>query len=173
MTLLEEIGVSLPIVQAPMAGVSTAELAAAVCNTGALGSLGVAATDAAGARAMIEQLRALSARPFNVNLFVHQPTPVDPVREAGWLGAMTPLFAQFGATPPTALRPIYKSFLEDDAMRVMLLDRPPAVVSFHFGVPGADQIAALKAASCVLLATATSLDEALAVKRAGIDAVVA
>ncbi len=122
---------------------------------------------------MIEQLRALSARPFNVNLFVHQHTPVDPVREAGWLGAMTPLFAQFGAAPPTALRPIYKSFLEDDAMRVMLLDRPPAVVSFHFGVPSADQIAALKAAGCVLLATATSLDEALAVKRAGIDAVVA
>src|SRR6185369_15920860 len=49
MSLFESLGVSLPIVQAPMVGVSTPELAAAVCNAGALGSIGVAATDARGA----------------------------------------------------------------------------------------------------------------------------
>ncbi|MCB2079063.1 MAG: nitronate monooxygenase, partial [Novosphingobium sp.] len=72
MSILDNLGVSLPIVQAPMAGVSTPELAAAVSNAGALGSIGVAATDSAGARKMISDVRNHSARTFNVNVFVHQ-----------------------------------------------------------------------------------------------------
>jgi len=156
-----------------MAGVSTPELASAVCNAGALGSLGVAANNAAGARSMIEELRQRTASPFNVNVFCHRPARPDPAREAAWLAALAPLFKQFGAEPPTVLRPIYKSFLEDDDMLAMLLELKPAVVSFHFGLPDGNRIAALKSIGCTLLATATSLDEALAAKGAGIDAVVA
>tara|TARA_R110000782_G_scaffold78293_5_gene156141 strand:+ start:131096 stop:132160 length:1065 start_codon:yes stop_codon:yes gene_type:complete len=173
MTLLENIGVSLPVVQAPMAGVSTPELAAAVSNAGALGSIGVAATNAVGARAMIEEVRMLSAKALNVNLFVHRSTPRDPEREAPWLAALAPLFRQFGTEPPAALRPIYKSFVEDDDMLAMLLELRPAVVSFHFGLPASDKISALKSAGCTLIATATSLAEALAAKAAGMDAIVA
>ena len=51
MTLLATLGIDLPIIQAPMAGVSSPAMAAAVSNAGALGSIGVGATDAAGARA--------------------------------------------------------------------------------------------------------------------------
>ena len=156
-----------------MAGVSTSELAAAVCNAGALGSIGVAATDAAGAREMIAGVRALSSRPFNVNVFVHQPMQQNVAREKAWLSAMAPLFTKCGARAPTALRPIYRSFVEDDEMLALLIDAAPAVVSFHFGLPDAGRIGALKAAGCVLLATATNLDEAVAAKQAGIDAVVA
>jgi len=173
MTLLEKIGVVHPIVQAPMAGTSTPELAAAASNAGALGSLGVAAVDAAGARAMIAAVRARSQGPLNVNLFVHAPAVQDPQREADWLAAMAPLFERFGAEPPQALRPIYTSFLEDEAMLAMLLEEKPEVVSFHFGLPQAEKIAALKSAGCLLLSTATSLAEAEAAKAAGIDAVVA
>ena len=173
MSLLEELGVRLPIIQAPMAGVSTPELAAAVSNAGALGSIGVAATDAAGARAMIAGVRALCARPFNVNVFAHQPMQQNVASEQAWLSAMRPLFDKFGAQPPTALRPIYKSFIEDHDMLEVLIDAAPAVVSFHFGLPNAARISALKNAGCALLATATNLDEALAAKAAGIDAVVA
>lgn len=173
MSLLDRLGVPLPIVQAPMAGVSTPAMAAAVSNAGALGSIGVAATDAAGAREMIAGVRALSPRPFNVNVFVHQPMQQDAAREKAWLSAMAPLFDQYGARPPAALRPIYKSFIEDDAMLALLIETAPAVVSFHFGLPDAGRIGALKGAGCVLLATATNLDEALAAKTAGIDAIVA
>ncbi|MGC5799302.1 NAD(P)H-dependent flavin oxidoreductase [Sphingomonas sp. NFX23] len=173
MTLLQEIGITLPIVQAPMAGVSTPELAAAVSNAGALGSIGVGATDACGARTMIEGVRARSQRPFNVNLFVHAPAQGDAAREAAWLDALAPTFRSFGAEPPTALRPIYKSLIEDDEMLATLIDLAPPVVSFHFGVPSKEVIIALKLAGCVLLATATNLSEAQAVKEAGIDAVVA
>lgn len=173
MSLLDRLGIVLPIVQAPMAGVSTPALAAAVSNAGALGSISVAATDAAGAREMIASVRALCPRAFNVNVFVHQPMQQNAAREKAWLSAMAPLFERYGARPPTALRPIYKSFIEDDEMLALLIDTAPAVVSFHFGLPDAGRISALKDAGCVLLATATNLDEALAAKAAGIDAVVA
>ncbi|WP_030539965.1 nitronate monooxygenase family protein [Sphingobium sp. DC-2] len=173
MTLLETIGVTLPIVQAPMAGVSTPELAAAVCNAGALGSISVAATTTDGARGMIEDARKHTAKPFNVNVFAHTPTPRDPEREIAWLASLAPLFERFGAEPPLVLRPIYKSFVEDDAMLAMLLELRPAVVSFHFGLPGSGKVSALKAAGCTLIATATNLAEGLAAKRAGMDAIVA
>lgn len=173
MSLLDSLGVPLPIVQAPMAGVSTPELAAAISNAGALGSISVAATDVAGAQDMITGVRALCTRSFNVNVFVHQPMQQNAARERAWLAAMAPLFDRYGARPPTALRPICKSFIEDDEMLALLIETAPAVVSFHFGLPDSGRISALKAAGCVLLATATNLDEAAAAKTAGIDAVVA
>ena len=173
MNPLDRLGVHLPIVQAPMAGVSTPELAASVSNAGALGSLGVGATDAQGARAMIEATRGRTDRAFNVNLFVHGPAAVDPTREQGWLEELRPLFESYGAEPPKVLRTIYRSFAEDDEMLAMLVATAPPVVSFHFGLPSADRIAALKGAGCFLLASATNLAEARQVAAAGIDMVVA
>jgi nitronate monooxygenase len=173
MTILERLGMRLPIIQAPMAGTSTPAMAAAVSNAGGLGSLGVAAVDAAAAGAMISELRTLTNGAFNINVFVHRPGVPDPIREAGWLAALTPLFLDFDAEPPHALKPPFKSFVEDDDMLAMLLETRPAVVSFHFGVPSAERIAALKQAGCILFSSATSLDEAEAARKAGIDAVVA
>lgn len=173
MTHLKQLGVTIPIVQAPMAGVSTPCLAAAVSNAGGLGSLGVGAVDAADARAMIETTRAQTDRPFNVNLFVHARAQPDTARETRWVEALRPLFLQYGAVPPATLRTIYTSFAEDDDMLAMLLETAPPVVSFHFGVPSSDRIAALKAVGCVLIASATSLAEARQVQAAGIDMIVA
>jgi len=173
MSVLDRLALSLPIVQAPMAGVSTPALAAAVSNAGGLGSLGLGATDAAGARAMIAALRARTGRAFNVNLFVHANPRSDPAREAAWLQALAPLFRSFGAEPPAALRTIYRSFIDDDEMFASLLELAPPVVSFHFGLPDAGRIAALKAAGCILLSNATNPGEAESARKAGIDAVVA
>jgi nitronate monooxygenase len=156
-----------------MAGVSTPELAAAVAEQGALGSIGVGAIDAAGARAMIEETRARTNRAFNVNLFVHGSAGADPAREAAWLDRLAPVFAAFDAKPPSALRTIYKSFADDPDMLTMLLALAPPVVSFHFGVPSADIITALRSRGIVLMATATNLEEARAIEAAGIDVVVA
>ena len=171
--LLQKLGISLPIIQAPMAGTSTPAMAAAVSNAGGLGSIGVGATDAKGARDMIADIRAASNRGFNVNLFCHKPAVADGPREAGWIEKLRPVFAQYGAEPPHQLREIYESFVEDDEMLAMLLAERPAIVSFHFGLPSADRIAALKQAGIVLLASATNLADARAVAAAGIDAVVA
>lgn len=173
MDLLERLSLTLPIIQAPMAGVSTPQMAAAVSNAGGLGSIAVGAVDAAGARAMIADVEAQTNRAFNVNLFVHaDPTP-DAAREAAWLEALRPLFAQFDAQPPEHLRALYRSFAHDDDMLALLIQTSPAVVSFHFGLPDAARISALKQAGITLLSTATTLDEALAARSAGVDAVVA
>ncbi len=173
MTPLPQLAMTIPIVQAPMAGVSTPELAAAVSNAGALGSISIGAVDVAIARTMIEATRARTEGPFNVNVFVHAPAKPDHGREQAWLDALQPVFKRFGATPPSALRTIYKSFADDDDALSMLIETAPPVVSFHFGLPSADRIGALKRAGCVLLASATSLHEARAVEAAGIDIIVA
>ena len=171
--LAARLGLSLPIIQAPMAGVSTPAMAAAVSNAGGLGSIGVGATDAAGARAMIDAVRAGTNRPFNVNLFCHRPARADPEREAAWIATLRPIFARYGAEPPARLTEIYRSFVEDDAMLAMLLETRPAIVSFHFGLPDAARMQALRDAGIVLVANATSLAEGHMLTAAGIDAVVA
>lgn len=173
MTLIERLGVTIPIVQAPMAGVSTPEMAAAVSNSGGLGSIGIGAADAAGARAMIEATRARTDCPFNVNVFVHATPMANPTTEQAWLDALRPVFGRLGTEPPAALRTIYKSFADDEEVLALLVEAAPAVVSFHFGLPGPEQIAALRQAGCVLLATATSLSEARLIEAAGVDMIVA
>ena len=171
--LTSRLGLSHPIIQAPMAGTTTPALAAAVSNAGALGSLGVAAMHADAAREAIKQTRTLTQGAFNINLFCHKPAQADARRERAWIDYLAPSFAEFGAQPPAQLREIYASFMVDDDMLHMLLDERPAVVSFHFGLPDAKRIAALHAAGCYLMATATSLDEARRIEAAGIDAIVA
>ena len=173
MPFADQFHLALPLIQAPMAGVSTPLLAAKVSEAGGLGSIGVGATDAAGARMMIEEVRARTARAFNVNLFVHSPACPDDAREAAWLAALSPLFAEFDAAPPAHLRTIYQSFADDPDMLAMLLDVAPPVVSFHFGLPPADTLSALRGRGIYLMATATSLAEARAIEAAGLHAIVA
>lgn len=171
--LKQTFDIAHPIIQAPMAGVSSPAMAAAVCNAGGLGSLGVGAMTATAARAAIRDTRALTDRPFNINVFCHAPAIRDAAVEAAWLAAMAPAFDRFDAIPPGGLEEIYQSFLTDRAMQQVLIEEAPAVVSFHFGLPPSDVIAALKSAGVTLLATATCPAEARACAAAGIDAIVA
>lgn len=170
---LDRLGLRHPIIQAPMAGISTPRLAAAVSNAGGLGSLAIGAGTVAQARQMITDTRALTDRPFNVNVFCHAPAARDARREAAWLAHLAPLFAELGATPPAALDEIYRTFIGDDEAFALLLELRPAVVSFHFGLPATEKIAALRQAGVYTMATATSVREALLIEQAGIDAIVA
>lgn len=156
-----------------MAGVATPMLAAAVSNAGGLGSLGIATSSALQARQMIEQTQALTSRPFNVNVFCHEPPLRDKKREAAWLEHLKPLFMECGASLPTSLSEMYKSFIGDDEVFNMLLDTRPAVVSFHFGLPSTEQIKALRNLGICTLATATNLEDARRIQARGIDAIVA
>lgn len=170
---LARLGLRSPIIQAPMAGVSTPALAAAVTNAGGLGSLGLGAAGADGARRILQQTRLLTGGAINANLFCHRPAAADPARQARWLDRLAPEFSRYDAASPSALSEIYTSFAADDAMLAMLLEETPSVVSFHFGLPDATRVAALKQRGILLLASATSLAEARACAAAGIDAIVA
>jgi nitronate monooxygenase len=170
---LARLAVRYPIIQAPMAGVSTPRLAAAVSEAGALGSLGLGASNAAQARQMLEEVRSLTGRPWNANVFCHVPAQRDAAREAAWLGHLAPLFAEAGIPVPSSLDEINKSFNQDEEMFRMLLELRPAVVSFHFGLPSSERLAAFRQAGVFTMATATNLREAQAIEQAGIDAIVA
>jgi nitronate monooxygenase len=122
---------------------------------------------------MIEKVEALTDKPFNVNVFCHAPAARDAAREAAWLAHLAPLFAELGSPVPETLGEIYKSFVDDDETYRLLLDLRPAVVSFHFGLPVAERITALRQAGIYTMATATNLQEALKIEEAGIDAIVA
>ncbi|MBQ0831924.1 nitronate monooxygenase family protein [Marinobacter sp.] len=171
--LLKQLGIKHPVIQAPMAGVATPQLAAAVTNAGGLGSLGLGASSADQAREMIEQTQALTAGPFNVNVFCHQPALRNAGSEAAWLDHLAPLFAEAGIAPPSSLKEIYTSFIEDKKTQEVLLELKPTVVSFHFGLPAAEYLAALKEAGIYTMATATCSAEAAEIEAAGIDAIVA
>jgi nitronate monooxygenase len=167
------LGIETPIIQAPMAGVSTPALAAAVSNAGGLGSLGVGAMNAEGARKVIRETRELTGKPFNINVFCHAPAKANAAVEKAWTDWLAPLFAQYGATPLPKLSEIYTSFLVDEAMLKVFVDERPAVVSFHFGLPSKEFIDALRGAGIKLIASATNLREAEQVAAAGMDGIVA
>jgi nitronate monooxygenase len=171
--MLSELGITHPIVQAPMVGVSTPQLAAAVCNAGALGSIGLGASTAEQGRDLIRQTRALTDKPLNVNMFCHRPAAFDHTRNDAWLQHVSTLFTEFQAVPPQALKEIYKSFVDDRAMLGMLVEEKPSVVSFHFGAPSSQWIDELKSAGIYVMGCATTLSEAQQLQHAGVQAIIA
>jgi nitronate monooxygenase len=171
--LLDLLQTDLPIIQAPMAGTSSPALAAAVANSGALGSIAVGATNAAGAKKMLAAASEHTHRSLNVNVFCHRPAQSDPVREAAWIERLRPEFRRLGHEPPGHLTQIYQSFVADKPMLELLLSQKPRVVSFHFGVPPVESIRALRETGIVTLASATSLEEARIAVRAGVNGIVA
>ncbi|MCD9147483.1 NAD(P)H-dependent flavin oxidoreductase [Pseudophaeobacter flagellatus] len=173
LTVLAQLGLTAPIIQAPMAGVATPQMAAAVSKAGGLGSLGIGASTVAAARDLIRQTRMLTDRPFNANVFCHHRAIRNTEKETAWLNLVKPEFERFAASPPKELSEVYKSFLDGDAMFDMLLEERPAVVSFHFGLPTPSQIKTFKDRNILMLATATNLQEARQAAAIGIDAVVA
>lgn len=171
--LLERLSIKHPIFLAPMAGVSTPELAAEVSNQGGLGSLGLGANTAATARAQILKTQELTDQPFQVNFFCHQSVKLDPVAAQTWIDYVRPLFEQYDCVPPTQLNCIYPSFLDNDDFLEVVLETQPKAVSFHFGIPHPHQIQALKNAGILTLVSATNLAEARAIEAAGIDFIIA
>jgi hypothetical protein len=99
MTLQALLGVSLPVIQAPMAGVQGSALTVAVSNAGGLGSLPCALLGLEALREELEAIRAQTAQPYNVNFFCHaQPQP-SIEREAAWRALLAPYFAEFDIDP--------------------------------------------------------------------------
>lgn len=170
--LLDLLGIAHPIVQAPMKGTSTPALAAAVSAAGGLGSLGCAGLDGDALASLIGDMRRRTNRPFALNFFAHGPAEPEPESVARARKRLAPFHAEAGlGAPPERLEPAPAAF-GDEHLAVLLAD-PPAVVSFHFGLPAGDGVARLRAAGSRVIATATCVAEARACAAAGVDAVVA
>jgi nitronate monooxygenase len=156
---------------APMGGeAACAPLVAAVCEAGGLGWLGGAymAPDRLGAT--VDAIRALTQRPFGVNLFCPQPWHRDAPREAALLAALAPFHDALGLPPPALPARIEEDF---EAQFAVLRDRRVPWVGFTFGDPGAARVAAIHAAGARAVGTATNVPEARQLAASGCDALVA
>ena len=170
--LLDLIGIELPVVQAPMAGASGSAMAIAVSEAGGLGSLPCAVLDAGRVRAEIGVIRQRTAKPINVNFFCHTPPKPDPDHAAAWKERLATYYAELGldassSTPAANLAPF------NAAMCEIVEEFKPEVVSFHFGLPGQTLLGRVKASGCLVLSSATTVEEARWLEAHGCDAIIA
>lgn len=173
MNVLQELlGVELPIIQAPMAGVQDYRLVVAVSNAGGLGSLPCATLNLETMRSELAAIKAHTAKPFNVNFFCHTPPAPSAEREAIWRAALAPYYAEFGLDPDSAPAGPGRAPFSAAAADV-LEDFKPAVVSFHFGLPAPDLLARVRNWGARILASATTVEEALWLQAHGVDAIIA
>lgn len=165
------LGLEHPIIQAPMPGFATPELAAAVSNAGGLGSLGCALLPPDELAGVLRRIPDLTDRPVNFNFFCHRPPRPDQAAVARMQALVEAFFAELdaGAVPDGSLvpPPFGRAHLD------VLSANPPAVVSFHFGLPAAELLEPLKGAGCRILASATTVREAQLLAERGADAIIA
>ena len=164
------LGVEYPLIQAPMAGgPSTPELAAAVSNAGALGSLGAGYLSPEQLDADIRRVKEITDKPFSVNLFV--PENIE-LREVGdkVLNKLKDFSNEFGLDPSQSPEP--PQFTFEDQLSV-ILDNNVSVFSFTFGVPEPRIIQELKNKRTIVVGTATCVEEGVLLQDLGCDAIVA
>lgn len=171
-TLRDLLGIRLPIIQAPMAGVQNSGLALAVSNAGGLGSLPCAMLTADAIRKELAALRAGTDKPFNVNFFCHALPAVSAEREATWRATLGPYYAEFGVqVDALATGPARAPFSQEIAD--ILAEFKPPIVSFHFGLPSAQLLGRVKAWGAQVLSSATTVEEARWLEARGVDAIIA
>ncbi|MEE8444768.1 MAG: nitronate monooxygenase family protein [Alphaproteobacteria bacterium] len=170
--LLDLIGTDLPIIQAPMAGANGSAMAIAVSEAGGLGSLPCAMLDAAKIRAEIGVIRQRTTKPINVNFFCHTPAKPDPERDAAWKARLAAYYAELGldasAATPAPMRAPF-----DAEMCEIVEDLKPEIVSFHFGLPAPELLSRVKEAQCLVVSSATTVEEARWLEDNGCDAIIA
>jgi nitronate monooxygenase len=110
---LELLGITHPIVQAPMSGFTTPALAAAVCNAGGLGSIGCATLLASAIREQVAAIRQTTNRPFNLNFFAHAPSASTSEAAGRIRSQLAQYFAEFGLGPVPEPRETFPSVDEE------------------------------------------------------------
>ncbi len=172
MSLQSLLGIELPVIQAPMAGVQGSALAIAVSNAGGLGSLPCAMLDVDAIRNELAAISAQTAAPFNVNFFCHTPPTPSAEREAAWRAALAPYYRELELDIDAIPAGPGRSPFSAEAADVLAQFKPP-VVSFHFGLPSDDLLARVRSRGAKILSSATTVDEARWLERRGVDAIIA
>jgi nitronate monooxygenase len=166
--LTEMLGIELPIIQAPMGGgPTTPELVAAVSNAGGLGSIAGGYLTATQLSAEIRAVREMTDRPFAVNVFAPQANQTTPEQIEQAQQLLEPYRVELGLAPRG--KPVDTTADPFDAHLEVLLDAPPRLVSFTFGMLSTDALNSLHDAGSVLAGTATSVDEAVVLAEDGVD----
>ncbi len=166
---LARLGLRVPVLVAPMGGgPSTPELVAAVAEAGGGGFLAAGYRTARQVREQIRRLRALTDRPFGVNLFVPGDTAVDRAALDAYARRLAPLARRLGTAPG---EPRWDD--DDYAAKLdVLADERVPLVSFTFGCPARDDVDRLHAAGTGVAVTVTAAEEAVRAHAGGADVLV-
>jgi nitronate monooxygenase len=168
----ELLHVDLPVIQAPMAGVQDATLAAAISNAGGLGSLPCAMLSPTSLEKEVARLTALTDRPFNLNFFCHKPADAARSQQLAWQTTLGTYFRELGINPPDHAVGQQRKPFGEEALCVIERFRP-AVVSFHFGLPRLEWVEQIQSWGSKVFSTATTMEEAVWLANSGVDAVIA
>lgn len=167
----KRLGIPYPLIQAPMAGGFTSpELVAAVSNAGGLGSFAAALLSPAEIRSGVEQVRRLTARPFNVNAFVLDPPIPDAGEVRRAIELLGPIRHELGLPPG---QPPARWCQDCREQLEALLELRVPVASFTFGLLDGAFIERLHRSGSVVIGTATNVAEARAWVESGADMVCA
>ena len=170
--ILDLFGIELPIIQAPMAGATTPEMAIAVSEAGGLGSLPTALYSLDQARDAIGRVRQGTTKPINLNFFCHAMPAADPARDAAWRARLKPYYLEQGLDPEAPLPATGRAPFNEDLCS-LVEQYEPEVVSFHFGLPETALLARVKATGARVVSSATTVVEARWLEDRGVDAVIA
>ena len=168
--LTKALGIEHPIIQAPMGGANATPpaLVSAVSKAGGLGFIGAAYMTPDEIASNAREIRSRTARPFGINLFA--PVSVGPPPDSSLaLARLTPFHDALGLPAPRFTPPTLRFDDQLDAA----LETGAAAFSFTFGLLSASAATAVKARGMYLIGTATTVDEAIALERSGVDAIVA
>jgi nitronate monooxygenase len=172
--LTSRLGLQYPIIQGPLGGLSSQGLTAAVSNYGGLGSFGAHGLKPEAIRHVIREIKALTSRPFAMNLWVSmEDEGAFTSTEEAFHRSLAPLakhIESVGGARPTH-RP-YEPIRFEDQVQV-LLDEGISAFSFICGIPPKQLLDEFRRRGTVLIGTATTVDEAIALQQAGVDVMVA
>lgn len=170
--LINLLKVKYPLVQAPMLGVTTPEMVAAVSNEGGLGSLPVGLQSPEKTLDLIRKTKALTDKPFAVNLFAHDMPAIDVAAISAIQDKLVVITNRYGLEHPLVDIEKLQHYSYREQVEILISEHVP-VVSFTFGVIDAESIRRLHDAGIVLIGTATSVREAKHLERIGIDLITA
>ncbi|MGG1658430.1 NAD(P)H-dependent flavin oxidoreductase [Brevibacillus sp. NRS-1366] len=170
-SITSRLQIKWPIIQAPMAGtVTTPALVAAVSEAGGLGSLGAGYMTAEQIREAIKAIRELTDKPFGVNLFIPEPFDASEPVAPDVARAMNEVREQLGIPQGPEVTRYSEAF--EEQMAVVLEEEVP-VFSFTFGILDGRWLAELKQRGIVVIGTATTVREAVALEASGVDMIAA
>lgn len=170
--LLELFDIEHPILQAPMAGASSPQMAIAASEAGGLGAIASAMSTPAALRAELQLAQQATGRPLNVNFFVHQDAVFDAARDARWRKRLEAYYREFGLAPDAGKDAPSRSPFTPELCDIVV-EYKPKVVSFHFGLPDTALLRRLKDSRILVISSATTAEEARWLEGQGCDAVIA
>src|SRR3954471_9685597 len=162
-----------PILSGAFGGLSSVALTAAVSEGGGLGAYGLYGYSPEQIERTVADLRAATSGPFLLNLWVVDEADAAPPHPAVLAAAaerLRPFYADLGIEVPPAPARLLPSF---PAQVDAVLEARPAAVGFVFGLPDADVLGSLHDAGIAVIGTATTVEEAVFLDSAGVDAVIA